>query len=347
MIFMTDGMPTVGETNEDAIVTETDKAAKDGTRIFCFGMGTDVNAHLLDRIADHTRAASDYVLPTEDIEVKVSNFFDKIREPVLANVKPTFPDGIHVTKMYPQAMPDLFKGDQLVLAGRYSGTGSGDCVLEGNADGTPQKFTSPVIFPKEATNQPFVPRLWASRRVAYLLDEIRLHGENPELKTEVTDLAREFGLVTPYTAYLIMEDEKERNVSSDNQVMRDFGKDAQAQTTASTAYNSMQTDASGDNGVAIARAQNTMKYATVPTDALEKSNTEFARGMGVSRSAVVAGSMSASTAAMPAAPSPDASTRVVQYTQTAKYLEDARFIVMAISGSTAMSPNKIMPTRCG
>ena len=161
VVFITDGMPTVGETNPDAIVAETDKAANEGTRVFCFGLGTDVNAHLLDRIAEHTRAVSDYILPNEDLEVKVSNFFAKIREPVLANVKLTFPDGVKVTKMYPQQMPDLFQGDQLVLCGRYSGEGNGDCVIEGNAGGEHQSFKIPVNFPKTSDAQPFVPRLWA------------------------------------------------------------------------------------------------------------------------------------------------------------------------------------------
>ncbi|HEY0257182.1 MAG TPA: VWA domain-containing protein, partial [Candidatus Methylacidiphilales bacterium] len=323
VIFLTDGEPTVGETNDDAIVAETDKAANEGTRIFCFGLGTDVNAHLLDRIADHTRAASDYVLPTEDIEIKVSSFFGKIREPVLANVKLSFPDGIHISKMYPQTMPDLFKGDQLVLTGHYSGTGSGDCVLEGDADGEHQKFTGAVTFAKETTAQPFVARLWASRRVAYLLDEIRLHGENPELKDEVTDLAREFGLVTPYTAYLIMEDEQHRNVSANNRIMHDFAQDAPAQASASKAYSTLQSEKSGDSAVANARAQNSMKYAMQATDALDKSNAEFARGMGVPSSSVLAGSMRVTMA--PAAPSPDASTRLVQYTQNTRYLAGRAF----------------------
>lgn len=324
VIFLTDGAPTVGETNNDAIVAETDKAANEGTRIFCFGLGTDVNAHLLDRIADHTHAASDYVLPTEDIEVKVSSFFSKIREPILSNLKLTFPDGIHISKMYPQAMPDLFKGDQLVLTGRYSGTGSGTCVIEGDADGTTQKFTAPVTFAKESTGQPFVSRLWASRRVAYLLDEIRLHGENLELKNEVTDLAREFGLVTPYTAYLIMEDEQKRGVASENQVLRDFAADKQAQDSAGQAYRSMQKKESGDGAIAMARAQNTMKHATVAADALNESNLEFARGMGVSNSAVVTSTTSV-VGINAQMPSQDASTRVVQYTQTAKYLNGRAF----------------------
>jgi Ca-activated chloride channel family protein len=325
IIFLTDGGPTVGETNDDAIVAETDKAANDSTRIFCFGLGTDVNAPLLDRIAEHTHAASDYVLPTEDIEVKVSNFFSKIREPVLSNVKLTFPDGIRVSKAYPQTLPDLFKGDQLVFTGRYSGSGSGTGVLEGDADGTHQKFTAPVTFSKESTDQPFVPRLWASRRVAYLLDEIRLHGENNELKDEVTDLARQFGLVTPYTAYLIMEDEQQRRVSANNQVMRDFGQDLPAQQSASDLYSKMQNDKSGGGAVAMSRAQNSMKYATSPSDALNRSNAELATGMGVAASIVTANVAGLNSTTTQAPLAVDASTRLVQYTQKTKYLDGRAF----------------------
>ena len=52
--------------------------------------------------------------------------------------------------------------------------------------------------------------MWASRRIGYLLDLIRLNGENKELIDEVTSLAREHGIITPYTSYLIMEDEEIR-----------------------------------------------------------------------------------------------------------------------------------------
>jgi Ca-activated chloride channel family protein len=326
--FITDGMPTVGETSPDAIVAETDRAADDGTRVFCFGLGTDVNAHLLDRIAEHTHAISDYILPNEDLEVNVSNFFAKIREPVLANVKLTFPDGIKVTKMYPQAMPDLFKGDQLVLCGRYSGTGSGDCVVEGNAGGDPQKFTVPVVFPKEATAQPFIPRLWASRRVAYLLDEIRLHGENNELKTEATDLARQFGLVTPYTAYLIMEDEKGRHVAEEHQVMRDFDKDEQAQNSAGQAYDLLSKQADGTTGIAVARSQNKMKNGMQTDSAVLAANVEAASTLNISQTDAAAaqapmGGSRGYNAIAAASPAPN--MRVMQYTQRAKYVAGRAF----------------------
>jgi len=328
VVFITDGMPTVGETSDDAIVAETDQAADQGTRVFCFGLGTDVNAHLLDRIAEHTRAVSDYVLPNEDIEIKVSNFFAKIHEPVLSNVKLAFPDGIRVTKMYPQEMPDLFQGDQLVLCGRYSGDGSGDCVIDGDAGGQHQHFTVPVAFPKTADAQAFVPRLWASRRVAYLLDQIRLHGENDELKTEATDLARQFGLVTPYTAYLIMQDEQGRHVAEENQVMRDFGKDASAQSSASVAFDTFVKRTDGSAGVAVARLQNTEKYAMHDESDLLAGNVEAAQAMNVPIDAVTAASaapMGGTSYNTIQAPSNDANTRVVQYTQRAKYIAGRAF----------------------
>jgi Ca-activated chloride channel family protein len=331
VVFITDGMPTVGQTNDDAIVAETDKAADAGTRIFCFGLGTDVNAHLLDRIAEHTHAVSDYILPSEDLEVKVSNFFAKIREPVLANVKLTFPDGVKVSKMYPQQMPDLFQGDQLVLCGRYSGEGSGDCVIEGDAGGDHQTFKVPVTFPKTSDAQPFVPRLWASRRVAYLMDEIRLHGENAELKDEVTSLARQFGLVTPYTAYLIMQDEQGRHVAEQNQVMRDFSADKSAQASAGEAYGRFQSDASGSAAVAVAKGQNDMKYAVQTMDSLQQSNLHAALAMNIPTESATTVATAAPAPMAGAsyntvqAPSNDASTRVLQYTQRAKYIDGRAF----------------------
>ncbi len=63
-------------------------------------------------------------------------------------------------------------------------------------------------FPERERDQDFVARLWATRRVGQLLEEIRLKGENEELKDEIVALAKEFGLVTPYTSYLVQEEER-------------------------------------------------------------------------------------------------------------------------------------------
>src|ERR1700736_7030828 len=203
LIFLTDGLPTVGTHNPDEIVAEVKKAA--GVRIFSFGIGSDVNTQLLDQIAEGTRAFSQYVLANEDLELKVSNFYTRIKEPALTNLHLDVSGGVRLSKMYPADLPDLFKGDQLVVAGRYTGSGDVEAKLTGTAGGREQTFTYKLHFDDRNATNDFVPRLWATRRVGFLLDEIRIHGETAEIRDETTELARRYGIVTPYTAYLIVE----------------------------------------------------------------------------------------------------------------------------------------------
>jgi Ca-activated chloride channel family protein len=243
VVFLTDGMPTVGESNEDRIV---ENARHDGgsARVFCFGIGTDVNTHLLDRVASETRGSSTYVTGKEDIEVKVSSFFSKIREPALTDVAVTFEgSGIRTSQIYPSALPDLFKGESLTVFGRYSGSGSGSVKITGSINGERREFVTDVKFTAEDTSSAFVPQLWAARRIGWLLDEIRLHGESGELKIEITKLARQYGIVTPYTAYLIMEDERTRSVPLSMQSFREMNQDRNALADAQLYYRSNSAEA--------------------------------------------------------------------------------------------------------
>ncbi len=119
---------------------------------------------------------------------------------------------MRLTRIYPQPLPDLFRGEQLVVCGRYMGEGEAKVTITGTVAGAVRTFSETTSFPARAEDSAFIPRLWATRRVGFLLDELRLHGENPELRDEVVDLARSYGIVTPYTAYLIVEDEARRGV---------------------------------------------------------------------------------------------------------------------------------------
>jgi Ca-activated chloride channel family protein len=224
VIFLTDGQPTIGATGEDEIVARVTRAADARARVFCFGIGTDLNTHLLDRITEATRAASQYVLPQEDLELKLSAFFAKIREPVLSDLR-LHVEGVRVAEMEPASLPDLFRGEQLVVTGRYEGHGPARLELRGRAGGEEKRFAYDLDFPERATAHEFVPKLWAARRVGHLLHEIRLHGEHKELREEITDLARTFGILTPYTSYLIVEDEARRNVPLAMQSLPQFGND--------------------------------------------------------------------------------------------------------------------------
>ena len=209
VIFITDGKPTVGETDEDRLVKRVKDANVEHLRVFTFGVGDDLNTHFLDKLTEATRAARTYVSEKEDLEVPVSNFYEKIKSPVLVDISLEFPRGLGVTQRYPRDLPDLFKGNQLTVFGRYAGTGS-NVTLTGTVDGKRISIEYVVGFPKNEDDNELIAPLWAAQRIGYLLDEIRLHGQEKELVDEVTELARKFGIVTPYTSYLIMEDEKVR-----------------------------------------------------------------------------------------------------------------------------------------
>ncbi len=202
IIFLTDGRPTVGVTDIKRIASNVRDFNSADTRVFVFGVGYDVNTHLLDSISQENKGDSEYVKPEEDIEVKVSGFYSKIRNPVLSDLSLSY-SGVDVEDIYPREIPDLFKGSQLVLLGRYSGDGDMLVNLKGNVGEEVKEFTYEVSLPEDDLDNDFIPRLWASRKIGYLMDQIRLHGEEKELIDSIVDLSLEYGIMTPYTSFLV------------------------------------------------------------------------------------------------------------------------------------------------
>lgn len=210
IVFITDGKPTIGETNDDSLIKKLTNSNSKNVRIFTFGIGNDINTHLLDKITEQTKAYRTYISEDEDIEIKISSFYDKVQSPVLTNLSLSFGGSIRTYQTYPKDLPDMFKGSSITIFGRYSGDGSSKITLNGSIKGEKKSFSLNANFVKENDQYDFIPQLWASRRIGYLLDQIRLNGENKELVDEITQLAREHGIVTPYTSYLILEDEEIR-----------------------------------------------------------------------------------------------------------------------------------------
>jgi Ca-activated chloride channel family protein len=207
VIFLTDGLPTVGESNIQTILSNLRKR-NDSVRIFPFGVGYDVNTVLLDQLSADHHGAVDYIRPEEDIEVKVSNFYDKVSNPVLSKVELNVA-GVELLDYYPKHLPDIFDGTQLIVLGRYSGTGSRSITLSGDVGGRDRKFDYEGTFERRSDEFGFIPRIWANRKIAYLLSEIKLHGAEKELIDEVIELSLEHGIITPYTSYLILEEGSE------------------------------------------------------------------------------------------------------------------------------------------
>lgn len=216
VLFLTDGLPTVGERNEVRIREAAKAMNKESRRIFTFGVGFDVNSPLLSNLATTSRAASTFVLPQEDVEVKVSQVFRRLSGPVMT--RPVFEvvstDG-RVRELQPAALADVFEGDQVVVLGQYESESPVRVRVKGTLGAREVSFET-VIDPAQASaRNGFVPRLWATRKVAALVDEVRQAGAEgasqsdarmKELVDEIVRLSTRYGVLTEYTAFLARED---------------------------------------------------------------------------------------------------------------------------------------------
>ncbi|MDD5452925.1 MAG: VIT domain-containing protein [Candidatus Bipolaricaulis sp.] len=222
VLFLTDGLPTAGERDTDAIVRDVTAANRARARVFAFGVGYDVNAQLLDLLAEHNRGTTTYVVPGESLELALSSFYTKIAAPALADIALQV-DGVEVSDLYPVELPDLFYGSQIALFGRYEGGGEATIVLTGVRGAEEVQFAFDVVFPDQAGGAEFLPRLWAARKIGHLLNIIRFEGETEELKDRIIELATKYGIATPYTSFLVREEARAAIAPPPDTLMLTYG----------------------------------------------------------------------------------------------------------------------------
>jgi Ca-activated chloride channel homolog len=246
ILFLTDGLPTEGEVEIPQILGNVDAATPDNVRLFSFGVGYDVDTMLLDSLSQDHHGTGTYVSPGQPLDEVVSGFYNKVSTPVLTDISLDF-GGAQVEDIYPEPLPDIFAGTQLVVAGRYRAGGPATITLTGKVNGTATSFTYQGQSFVTQGGDDFLPRLWATRKIGYLLNQIRLNGEQPELVQAIVDLSVRFGIVTPYTSYLITEDD----------ILTQQGRDEAAQKE-SARIESAPTVTSGQDAVVQAGASNSM-----------------------------------------------------------------------------------------
>jgi Ca-activated chloride channel family protein len=205
VVFLTDGMATVGETNPERIADQAERG-RGPFRVFAFGIGYDVNTYLLDRLTERARGVTEYIRPGGDIEQTVASLASKIASPVLTDLA-LRADGVELYDLQPHSLPDLFGGDELVVFGRYRGAGSGErsVTVIGRRGGREERFSTGARFGGEQTGADYVQQLWAARKAGALSSDVRLHGPNPEIVSELKRLALRYGILTEYTSYLVQE----------------------------------------------------------------------------------------------------------------------------------------------
>lgn len=256
ILFLTDGLATEGITETSAILTNLSDNAKSNARIFTFGVGDDVDTFLLDAIVRDFNGTGSYVRPNERIDEEVASLYNKISSPVLTNVTLEI-DGVVAELMYPKALNDLFAGEQITLVGRYRGFTEGSEIrLNGIFNGIPETYIyTDQNFRENAGGEGFIPRLWATRRIGDLLNTIRLNGESQELVDAVVDLSIRYGIITPYTSFLIEEDD----------ILSQLGRE-RAQEGFANQANELANTTTGADAVAAADASIALSGANAPAE---------------------------------------------------------------------------------
>ena len=209
LIFLTDGLPTIGEVKRERILENFSAVAPHNVRLFSFGVGNDVDTFLLDTLSEQHHGLSTYVRPGENLDEILSAFYERISTPVLTDLTVDF-GGMSVYDLYPNPLPDLFAGSQVIVVGRYREGGSVDLTLSGTVNDQIQKFPfTGQVFATDSRGTgaelSSLPRLWATRKIGYLLNLVRLKGADQETIDQIVSLSIRYGIVTPYTSYLVTE----------------------------------------------------------------------------------------------------------------------------------------------
>ncbi|MBP9093274.1 VWA domain-containing protein, partial [bacterium] len=199
LVMMTDGEPTVGETATANILKLA--ANKKDIRLFDFGVGYDVNTRLLNKLSESHHGTSQYLEPGENLETALSSFYDKIKSPVLSDVNIAY-NGITVKDTYPRQVKDVFAGSQVLLLGRYKGSGQANVVVSGKINGVAKAFSFPLGFEASQTGHSFLPKLWAMRRIAYLTEVAQENGNTKEVVDEIVALSKKHGIISAFTSFL-------------------------------------------------------------------------------------------------------------------------------------------------
>ena len=212
VLFVTDGEPTIGERNPEAIAARVNRRRGE-RRMFSFGVGADLNAALVERLAVEGRGTAQFVRPDESVERAVSIVASRLTSPVVTDIR-IFADGVRLLKRHPSASADLFAGQDYVVLTRYDGSGAARLRFEGQTSNGPVTWTTRAVFPESSRDNAYIARLWATQRVGYLAAEKRRGGGSREIDDEIRQLGEKYAIPTEFTSYLVLEPGMRRDMQS-------------------------------------------------------------------------------------------------------------------------------------
>lgn len=196
--FLTDGY--IG--NEAEILNEIHKQLGP-SRIFSFGIGSSVNRYLIEQMAKVGHGAVAYLGPQDESAQIMEDFFARVSYPAMTDLKLDW-GGLHVTEVFPRELPDLFVGRPVIVTGRFAGGADATIRVNGNAGDEPVQVAIPATLTDANASHKGVPSVWARMKIADLVEESIYHP-NAELPGEIKQVALDYDLMSPFTAFVAVD----------------------------------------------------------------------------------------------------------------------------------------------
>jgi Ca-activated chloride channel homolog len=205
VVILSDGMT---EQKEQSELIGLIASAPESTRVFCIGIGNEVNRPLLQQLAERAGGLAAFVSLQDDFKRQSQAFRRKLMRPVASNVSITI-DGLETYDVLPGELPDLFYGAPLRMIGRYKDGGNVQVTVRADVMGQPIQQTVSVDLPAQRDDNPEIERMWAFSCVQQLMNSIRENGTSPDIENKIVRLCEGYSIVSEYASFIVLENDSE------------------------------------------------------------------------------------------------------------------------------------------
>ena len=226
VVILSDGMT---EQKERSTLLQLIKSRPGNARVFCIGVGNEVNRPLLEQMAEDSGGLAAFISHGDDFKRQARAFRRKLARPAIAG--PTLNiAGVQVYDMEPMVLPNLYHGAPIRIYGRYRGSGESKVTLIGDVRGRELTRTATLEFTASNSGDPEIERMWALKRVDRLQKTADRSGSRDAVIDEIIQLGEAYSIVTEYTSFLVLENDGEyQRWKIDRRNARRFIRDRQAQ----------------------------------------------------------------------------------------------------------------------
>ncbi len=205
VVVLSDGMTDQGE--RQVLMTQI-QSRPSNSRVFCIGIGNEVNRQLLEQMAEDSGGLAAFISRGDNFKARAKGFRRKLMRPAATDLRIDY-GRVRVSDVEPVVLPNLYHGSPIRIYGRYSGPDEGVITLTGNVLGREIEQTATLMFPKEDPGNPEIERMWAWKRIDQLLKKADRSGSRNQVIDEIVRLGEEYSIASEYTSFLVLENDNE------------------------------------------------------------------------------------------------------------------------------------------